>query len=78
MQSYGNSFCSSYGFIFFLYILLNLLPVSQRNMVKLSTVVHNLRKVAIRVDFNDDLQADMVFDLLRCFSCLETLDVLVI
>lgn len=47
-------------------------------MVKLSTVVHNLRKVAIRVDFNDDLQADMVFDLLRCFSCLETLDVLVI
>ncbi|XP_008797499.1 F-box/LRR-repeat protein At3g26922-like [Phoenix dactylifera] len=49
----------------------------EKSMVKLSTVVHSLKKLAIRVDFNDDLQADIVFDLLRCFPCLETLDVLI-
>ncbi|XP_010926586.3 F-box/FBD/LRR-repeat protein At1g13570 [Elaeis guineensis] len=49
----------------------------EKSMVTLSTVVHSLKKLAIRVDFNDDLQADIVFDLLRCFPCLETLDVLI-
>lgn len=51
----------------------------QESMVrKFSTLVHSLKKLAIRVNFNDNLQSHVVFDLLRCFPCLETLDVLIV
>ncbi|XP_008798331.2 F-box/FBD/LRR-repeat protein At1g13570-like [Phoenix dactylifera] len=50
----------------------------QSMLSKLSTLVHSLKKLAVRVNFNDDLQAHTLFDLLRCFPCLETLDVLIV
>ncbi|XP_010924319.3 F-box/LRR-repeat protein At3g26922 [Elaeis guineensis] len=44
----------------------------------LSTLVHGLKKLAVRVNFHDDLQAHTLCDLLRCFPCLETLDVWIV
>lgn len=44
----------------------------------LRTVMHSLRNLAISVNFDDYHQLKMVPDLLRCFPCLEILDVQVI
>lgn len=46
-----------------------------RTVSSLSTQVHSLRTLAISVVFDDDTQAKIVYDLLKCFPCLETLDV---
>ncbi|EHA8590883.1 F-box/FBD/LRR-repeat protein [Cocos nucifera] len=51
---------------------------STRMVGSLRTVMHSLRNLAISVNFNDYHQVKIVPDLLRCFPCLEILDVQVV
>ncbi|XP_008797501.2 F-box/FBD/LRR-repeat protein At1g13570-like [Phoenix dactylifera] len=48
---------------------------STRMVGSLRTVMHSLRNLAISVNFNDYRQVKIVPELLRCFPCLEILDV---
>ncbi|XP_073108767.1 F-box/FBD/LRR-repeat protein At1g13570 isoform X1 [Elaeis guineensis] len=49
-----------------------------RTVSSLSTRMHSLKTLAISVIFDDDSEAEVVYDLLKCFPCLETLDVRIV
>nr|XP_029121200.1 F-box/FBD/LRR-repeat protein At3g26920-like isoform X2 [Elaeis guineensis]XP_029121202.1 F-box/FBD/LRR-repeat protein At3g26920-like isoform X2 [Elaeis guineensis] len=51
---------------------------STRMVGNLRTAMNSLRNLALSVDFNDYDQVKIVPDLLRCFPCLEILDVQVV
>ncbi|XP_008797500.2 F-box/FBD/LRR-repeat protein At1g13570-like isoform X2 [Phoenix dactylifera] len=49
-----------------------------RTVSSLSSRVRSLKTLAISVIFDDDSEAEVVHDLLKCFPCLETLDVRIV